>query len=179
MNIHKIPIGTHPPWDVNVIIEIPLGSEPVKYELDLESGALFVDRFLYTAMFYPCNYGFIPHTLAEDGDPIDALVISPVRIIPEAVIRCRPIGLLAMRDEEGRDEKILAVPINSLAPFYKDVSSYKEIPEILLNQITHFFRHYKELEPGKWVELEGWHGTDKAMNYINEAIERAASKKTL
>lgn len=177
MNVNKIAVGTNPPWEVNAIIEIPLGSEPVKYEIDLESGALFVDRFLYTAMFYPCNYGFIPHTLADDGDPVDILVVSPVRVIPEAVVRCRPIGILNMRDEEGMDEKVLAVPVNSLSPFYKEVSSYKQLPAVLLDQIAHFFAHYKNLEPGKWVKLEGWHDADKAMHYISKAIENAASRK--
>ena len=178
MNIDKIPTGFCPPWDVNVIIEIPLGSEPVKYEVDPESGAIFVDRFLHTAMFYPCNYGFIPHTLADDGDPVDVLVIAPVRVIPGSVIRCRPIGMLVMRDEEGRDEKVLAVPVDKLHPFYKDVSSYKQLPAILLDQIVHFFKHYKDLEPGKWVELENWRDADEAANYLNTTIERAASKKS-
>lgn len=175
MNIDKISSGFNPPWDVNVVIEIPLGSEPVKYEVDPESGAIFVDRFLHTAMFYPCNYGFIPHTLADDGDPVDVLVISPVRVIPGAVIRCRPIGMLVMLDEEGRDEKILAVPIDKLHPFYKDVSSYKQLPAILLDQIVHFFTHYKDLEPGKWVELENWCDADEASNYLNKTIERVSS----
>lgn len=129
-------------------------------------------------MFYPCNYGFIPHTLADDGDPVDVLVISPVRVIPGAVIRCRPIGMLVMLDEEGRDEKILAVPIDKLHPFYKDVSSYKQLPAILLDQIVHFFTHYKDLEPGKWVELENWYDADEASNYLNKTIGRPASKKT-
>ncbi|GAN32660.1 MAG: inorganic diphosphatase [Candidatus Brocadia sp. AMX2] len=178
MNLEKIPTGFRPPWDVNVIIEIPLGSEPVKYEVDPDSGAIFVDRFLHTAMFYPCNYGFIPHTLADDGDPVDVLVIAPVRVIPGSVIRCRPIGMLVMRDEEGRDEKVLAVPVDKLHPFYKDVSSYKQLPAILLDQIVHFFKHYKDLEPGKWVELENWHDADEAASYLSTTIERAASQKT-
>lgn len=178
MNIDKIPTGFCPPWDVNVVIEIPLGSEPVKYEVDPESGVIFVDRFLHTAMFYPCNYGFIPHTLADDGDPVDVLVIAPVRVIPGSVIRCRPIGMLVMRDEEGRDEKVLAVPVDKLHPFYKDVSSYKQLPAILLDQIVHFFKHYKDLEPGKWVALENWRDADEAANYLNTTIVRAASGKS-
>ena len=177
MNIDKIKVGLRPPWDVNVIIEIPLGSDPVKYEVDEESGALFVDRFLHTAMFYPCNYGFIPHTLAEDGDPVDVLVVSPVRVVPGAVVRCRPIGVLVMRDEAGKDAKLLAVPVDALQSFYRDVSSYKHLPAILIDQIAHFFTHYKDLEPNKHVELEGWHDADEAAGFITEAIERAASKK--
>ncbi|TVM03876.1 MAG: inorganic diphosphatase [Candidatus Brocadia sp. WS118] len=177
MNLDKIQTGFRPPWDVNVIIEIPLGSEPVKYEVDPDSGAIFVDRFLHTAMFYPCNYGFIPHTLADDGDPVDVLVISPVRVIPGSVIRCRPIGMLVMRDEEGKDEKILAVPVDKLHPFYKDVSSYRQIPAILLDQIVHFFTHYKDLEPGKWVELETWCDAVEAADYLTATIKRAAAKK--
>ncbi len=178
MNLDKIPTGFRPPWDVNVVIEIPLGSEPVKYEVDPDSGAIFVDRFLHTAMFYPCNYGFIPHTLADDGDPVDVLVVAPVRVIPGSVIRCRPIGMLVMRDEEGRDEKVLAVPVDKLHPFYKDVPSYKQLPAILLDQIVHFFTHYKDLEPGKWVKLENWCDADEAANYLNTTIERVASKKS-
>jgi inorganic pyrophosphatase len=178
MNIDKISIGINPPWDVNVVIEIPLGSEPVKYEIDPESGAVYVNRFLHTAMFYPCNYGFIPHTLAEDGDPVDVLVIAPVRVVPGAVIRCRPIGMLVMKDEAGKDSKLFAVPVDSLYPFYKDVSSYKEIPGILLDQIVHFFTHYKDLEPGKHVEIESWYDADEAAKYINAAIERAESKRS-
>ncbi len=151
----------------------------MKYEVDPESKAIFVDRFLHTTMFYPCNYGFVPHTLADDGDPVDILVIEPVRVIPGSVIRCRPIGMLVMRDEEGRDEKILAVPVDKPHPFYKDVFSYKQLPTILLDQIVHFFTHYKDLEPGKWVELEIWRDSDEAANYLNATIERAVSRKTL
>ena len=178
MNIDKIPIGSAPPWDVNVVIEIPLGSEPVKYEIDPESGVVFVDRFLHTAMFYPCNYGFIPHTLAEDGDPVDILVVAPVRVVPGAVIRCRPIGMLVMNDEAGKDSKLFAVPVDSLYPFYRDISSYKQVPKILLDQIVHFFTHYKDLEPGKHVEIESWHDAGEAAEYIEKAIERAANRKS-
>jgi len=143
MDVAKIPIGRKPPDDVNVIVEIPQGGEPVKYELDKESGAVFVDRFLHTAMFYPGNYGFLPHTLAEDGDPIDVLIVGPVSVVPGAVVRCRPIGGLLMEDEAGPDEKIIAVPVDALHPFYTNVRSYEDLPPILCEQIAHFFDHYK------------------------------------
>lgn len=177
MDVDKIPVGVQPPWDVNVVIEIPMGNEPVKYEIDANSGALFVDRFLHTAMFYPCNYGFIPGTRAEDGDPVDVLVVAPVRVAPGAVVRCRPIGLLVMRDEAGEDAKVLAAPAPSLEPFYRDVSSHRQLPVGLLDQITHFFSHYKDLEPGKWVEVESWRDADAAADYVNKAIERMAVEK--
>jgi inorganic pyrophosphatase len=143
MDVAKIPTGRNPPHDVNVIVEIPQGGEPVKYELDKASGAVFVDRFLHTAMFYPGNYGFVPHTLSEDGDPIDALIVGPVSVVPGAVVRCRPIGALLMEDEAGPDEKIIAVPVDDLHPFYTDVRSYRDLPPILCEQIAHFFSHYK------------------------------------
>lgn len=147
---------------------------PVKYELDKASGALFVDRFLHTAMFYPGNYGFVPHTLAEDGDPIDVLIVGPAAVVPGAVVRCRPVGALLMKDEHGPDEKILAVPTDELHPFYTNVQSYQDLPPILCEQISHFFRHYKELESGKWVEVAGWVGADEATALIAAAIARAA-----
>src|SRR5262249_52404435 len=149
MDVAKISAGRKPPFDVNVIIEIPVGSPPVKYELDKESGALFVDRFLHTAMFYPANYGFIPHTLSQDGDPCDALVISPVPVVSGAVIRCRPVGALLMEDQAGIDEKIIAVPIGDLQGYYREINTCSDLPAIVRDQITHFFRHYKDLEEGK------------------------------
>ena len=173
MDLSKIPIGENPPYDVNAIIEIPQGGEPVKYELDKESGAIFVDRFLHTAMFYPGNYGFIPHTLADDGDPMDILVVGPTPVVPGAVIRCRPIGVLMMVDEAGADEKILAVPVDKLHPFYAGVDSWRALPAILTEQIAHFFQHYKDLEKGKWVTIVRWVGVDEAERIVLDAIERA------
>jgi inorganic pyrophosphatase len=170
MDIQKIAIGKNPPHEVNVIIEVPVGSDPVKYELDKDSGALFVDRFLHTAMHYPCNYGFIPHTLSDDGDPIDALVITRRPITPGAVIAVRPIGVLLMEDESGGDEKLLAVPASRLHPFYDDVQSYEQLPQILLDQISHFFAHYKDLEPNKWVKIVGWRNADAAKAAVESAI---------
>ena len=156
MNIDAITVGPNPPYDVNAIIEIPQGGEPVKYEIDKASGALFVDRFLHTAMFYPGNYGFIPHTLADDGDPCDIMVVGPTPVVPGAIIRARPIGVLMMDDEAGGDEKILAVPVDELHPFYTGVDSYAALPAILTEQIAHFFQHYKDLEKGKSVTIAGW-----------------------
>jgi inorganic pyrophosphatase len=141
MNVDKIPIGENPPYDVNVIVEVSIGSDPVKYEMDKDSGAIFVDRFLHTAMHYPCNYGFIPHTLSDDGDPVDVLVVSRVPIIPAAVVRVRPVGVLIMDDEKGRDEKVLSVPVDKLHPFYTNVNSWRELPRVLIDQIAHFFAH--------------------------------------
>jgi inorganic pyrophosphatase len=173
MDVAKIPIGRKPPDDVNVIVEIPQGGEPVKYELDKESGAVFVDRFLHTAMFYPGNYGFVPHTLAEDGDPIDVLIVGPISVVPGAVARCRPIGGLLMEDEAGPDEKIIAVPVDALHPFYTNVRSYEDLPPILCEQIAHFFSHYKDLEKGKWVKIARWVGATEAADLITAAIDRA------
>ena len=173
MDIAKIAAGQNPPRDVNVVIEIPLGGVPVKYELDKESGALVVDRFLHTAMFYPGNYGFIPHTLSGDGDPCDVLVVSQVPVVPGAVIRCRPVGVLVMEDEAGLDEKIVAVPVDALNPFYTDIRSYEDLPAILREQIAHFFQHYKDLEKGKWVTIVRWLGTADAERLILEGIEHA------
>lgn len=175
MDIDKIPIGENPPWDVNVIIEVPLGSEPVKYEMDKASGAIFVDRFLHTAMYYPMNYGFIPHTLAPDGDPADVLVAARVPLLPGSVVRTRPIGVLIMEDEAGQDEKIIAVPVDKLHPYYRDVSSYRGLPKILLDQIAHFFAHYKDLEPEKWVKILRWGEPDEACRLIETSIEAAAA----
>lgn len=173
MNIDSIGPGRKPPKDVNALIEIPLGGPPVKYEMDKTSGALVVDRFLHTAMFYPGNYGFIPGTLSEDGDPCDVLVITQVPVIPGAVVRSRPVGALVMRDQAGPDEKILAVPVDDLHPFYSGVASYRDLPRILLDQIVHFFKHYKDLEAGKWTELGDWLDADGAERLIMEAIARA------
>ncbi|MGH7931805.1 MAG: inorganic diphosphatase [Candidatus Binataceae bacterium] len=173
MDISKIPAGNAPPFDINVLIEIPQGGVPVKYELDKASGALFVNRFLHTAMFYPGNYGFIPNTLARDGDPIDALALAQVPVIPGAVVRCRPVGVLIMEDEAGPDEKIIAVPLDRLNPYYTGIRGYLDVPEILRNQITHFFRHYKELEAGKWVKIIQWAGPEEAAQMIDDAIKRA------
>jgi inorganic pyrophosphatase len=175
MDIGKIAIGVAPPADINVVIEIPQGGEPVKYELDKESGALYVDRFLHTAMFYPGNYGFIPHTLSPDGDPCDVLVVGQVPVVPGAIVRSRPIGALLMEDEAGADEKIVAVPVDALHPFYRDVHSYQDLPPILCEQIAHFFQHYKDLERGKWVNIVRWVGTEDACDLIRAAIARAQS----
>jgi inorganic pyrophosphatase len=173
MRIDEIPIGDSPPDDVNVIIEVPVGGEPIKYEMDKKSGALFVDRYLYTPMRYPGNYGFVPHTLSDDGDPIDVLVASTRAIAPGAVINCRPIGVLIMQDEAGHDEKIIAVPSTRLTRRYEKVLEYGDLPEITVEQIQHFFEHYKDLEPDKWVKFEKWGGADAARQLITQAIDRA------
>jgi len=178
MDIARIPIGRNPPHDVNVIIEIPQGGAPVKYEIDKASGALTVDRFLHTAMFYPANYGFVPHTLSGDGDPADVLVLTQVPVIPGAVIRSRPIGALLMEDEAGSDEKIVAVPVDALHPFYTGVRSYRDLPPLLCEQIGHFFRHYKDLEEGKWVRLVRWADAEEAKDLLRAAIARAKEKAT-
>ena len=171
MNLHAISIGPNPPWDVNVIIEVPQGGLPVKYEMDKTSGALFVDRFLHTSMFYPGNYGFFPHSLADDSDPADVLVVGVTPVIPGAVIRCRPIGALIMEDEKGKDEKILAVPVDALHPFYTNVACHKDLPDILIEQITHFFTHYKDLEKGKETRVAGWVGAEEAAELIRASIK--------
>ena len=170
MDIKKIPAGINFPEDINVIIEVAVGSEPIKYEIDKNSGALFVDRYLFTPMTYPCNYGFVPHTLSDDGDPIDVLVATTRPIIPGAVINCRPIGVLLMTDEAGQDEKIIAVPTTKLSERYKNVSSYTDLPEITLKQIEHFFEHYKDLEPNKWVKIDSWKGPKEAKTLLNKTI---------
>jgi inorganic pyrophosphatase len=172
MDVSKIPPGRNPPIEINVLIEIPQGGVPVKYELDKISGALFVNRFLHTAMYYPANYGFIPNTLSEDGDPCDALAISQVPVTSGAVIRCRPIGALLMEDEHGLDEKILAVPVDDLNPYYDLVESYTDLPPIMRNQIEHFFRHYKDLEKDKWVKGLRWVVREDAYDLIRRAISR-------
>ncbi len=172
MRIDQLAVGVNPPYDINVIIEVPIGGNPVKYEMDKKSGALFVDRFLYTPMFYPANYGFIPHTLSDDGDAIDVLVAGAIPVYPGAVLRARPIGVLLMEDEQGIDEKILAVPHDAMSSVYKDITSYRDLPDILVEQIEHFFNHYKDLEKGKWVKIVRWGDTAEALEMINQAIER-------
>lgn len=176
MDLALVPAGRDPPRDVNAVIEIPLGGVPVKYEFDKVSGAIFVDRFLHTAMFYPGNYGFIPHTLSEDGDPCDILVMAQLPVVPGAMIRCRPVGALLMEDEAGRDEKLVAVPVDDLYPFYTGVSSYQDLPTVMLEQIAHFFQHYKDLEKGKWVTIVRWVDTEEAERLVMEGIERAKAK---
>jgi inorganic pyrophosphatase len=173
MDVSAIPVGPDPPKDIHAVIEIPLGGAPVKYELDKRSGALKVDRFLHTAMFYPGNYGFIPGTLSADGDPCDVLVVSQVQVVPGAIVRCRPVGALLMEDEAGHDEKIIAVPVDALAPFYADVRSYRDLPPIMCEQIAHFFQHYKDLEKGKWVTIVKWLDVKGAEKLVLEAIARA------
>ena len=173
MRLDAIPIGKNPPGDINVVIEVPVGGEPIKYEMDKPSGALFVDRFLYTPMRYPGNYGFVPHTLSSDGDPIDVLVCNTRAIVPGAVINCRPVGVLLMEDDGGGDEKLLAVPSSKLTMRYDNVKTTTDLPAITLEQIEHFFAHYKDLEPGKWVKLKGFGDVTMAQQMIVEAIERA------
>lgn len=177
MNISKIAIGRDVPDEINVIIEVPMGSEPIKYELDKESGAIFVDRFLHTAMTYPCNYGFIPHTLGLDGDPTDVLVVGRRPLMPGCVVPARPIGVLLMEDDGGQDEKIIAVPAKRLHPFWDDVEDYTDLPKILIDQIRHFFEHYKDLEEGKWVKVTGWGDKAKARQLIIDGVERAKTHK--
>jgi inorganic pyrophosphatase len=176
MRIDAIPTGKNPPDDINVIIEVPVGGEPIKYEMDKASGTLFVDRFLYTPMRYPGNYGFVPHTLSEDGDPIDVLVCNTRAIVPGAVMNCRPIGVLVMQDEAGGDEKIIAVPAATITKRYEKVRSLADLPEITLQQIQHFFEHYKDLEPGKWVKLKTLGDAALARRLIVEAIARAQTR---
>ena len=172
MRIDAITIGNKPPEDINVIIEVPVGGEPIKYEMDKASGTLFVDRFLYTPMVYPGNYGFVPHTLSADGDPIDVLVCNTRAIIPGAVMNCRPVGVRAMEDNAGGDEKIIAVPSQKLTRRYDKVATYKDLPEITVQQIEHFFAHYKDLEPGKWVKIDHWGDAAEARALITQAIKR-------
>jgi inorganic pyrophosphatase len=176
MRLDAIKIGANPPYEVNVVIEVPLGGEPIKYELDKASGTLVVDRFLYTAMRYPGNYGFIPHTLSEDGDPCDVLVANTRPIAPGAIIAVRPIGVLHMQDEAGADEKIIAVPTHRLTQRYDSVQNYTDLPVITWRQIEHFFTHYKDLEPGKWVKCAGWGDAEEAYSLISAAIERAKAE---
>ena len=177
MNLDAIAIGKNPPEDVNTIVEVPIGGEPIKYEMDKKAGTLVVDRFLYTPMRYPGNYGFVPHTLSDDGDPIDVLVANTRPIIAGAVINVRPIGVLRMEDDGGGDEKIIAVPVPRLTRRYEKVLNYLDLPEITLKQIEHFFEHYKDLESSKWVKVLGWGDAEEAKRLIVESIERAKAKR--
>jgi inorganic pyrophosphatase len=172
MRLDALSIGKNPPHEVNVVVEVPVGGEPIKYEMDKASGTLFVDRFLYTSMRYPGNYGFIPHTLSDDGDPCDVLVCNQRGIVPGAVIAVRPVGVLRMQDEAGGDEKILAVPVTRLTRRYEKVLNYTDLPQITLQQIEHFFQHYKDLETTKWVKVLGWGDAVEAAGLITQAIER-------
>jgi inorganic pyrophosphatase len=179
MSLNKVPSGRDLPNDFNVIIEIPMNADPIKYEVDKESGAIFVDRFMGTAMHYPCNYGYIPHTIADDGDPVDVLVITPFALLPGVVVRCRPIGVLKMTDEAGGDAKVLAVPVDKVLSIYTHWQKPDDLNELRLQQIQHFFEHYKDLEKGKWVKIEGWFGPDDARAEIMSGVaaySKAASK---
>ena len=177
MNLDRVTTGRDVPNDVNVIIEIPMNAEPIKYEVDKETGALFVDRFMSTAMHYPCNYGYIPHTLSGDGDPVDVLVLSPFALISGVVLRCRPVGMLKMEDEAGEDTKLLAVPIDKLTSLYRSIATPHDLPESVLAQIAHFFQHYKDLEAGKWVKVEGWVGPQEAKQEILDGVTRYKKAK--
>ncbi|OIQ97273.1 inorganic pyrophosphatase [mine drainage metagenome] len=179
MGLDRVPPGKDLPNDFNVVIEIPMRSDPIKYEVDKDSGAIFVDRFMSTAMHYPCNYGYIPHTIAGDGDPVDVLVMAQFPLPPGVVVRCRPIGMLAMEDEAGEDAKVLAVPVDKLTQMYRSVQAPRDLPQIMLDQIAHFFEHYKDLEPGKFVKVKGWVGAEEAKKEIMNGVDRfhAAKKK--
>lgn len=177
MNIDAIAIGKNPPDDLNVIIEVPIGGEPIKYEIDKASGALFVDRFLYTPMRYPGNYGFVPHTLCGDGDPLDVIVMNSRPLVPGAVVRCRPVGVLFMEDDGGQDEKILAVPVSKLTKMYDHVVNYTDLAGIEVEKVKHFFTHYKDLEPGKWAKINGVGDVDEARKVILASIEAAKAEK--
>ncbi|HSI41696.1 MAG TPA: inorganic diphosphatase [Xanthobacteraceae bacterium] len=177
MDISRVSAGDNPPEEIHAFIEIPLGGQPVKYELDKHSGALMVDRFLHTAMYYPGNYGFIPQTLAADGDPLDVILLAPVSLVPGCVVPCRPIGVLMMTDEKGEDEKVLAVPADRVHPFYAGVRSYSELPPLIIEQVTHFFTHYKDLEPGKKVSVADWAPPELAKDIIRKAIAAASAYK--
>ncbi|HXH04715.1 MAG TPA: inorganic diphosphatase [Candidatus Competibacteraceae bacterium] len=172
MRLDKVDAGRDIPNDLNVIIEIPAHADPVKYEVDKETGALFVDRIMNVAMHYPCNYGYIPNTLCEDGDPLDVLVITPFPLVSGCVVRCRPLGLLKMSDEKGGDAKLIAVPIKKQCAFYDDVESTADLPDMLLRQISHFFERYKDLDAGKWVKVEGWGSLEEAKAEITASVER-------
>ena len=172
MILDRVDSGKNVPEDINVIIEIPSHSDPVKYEVDKDTGAMFVDRFMNTAMHYPCNYGYVPHTLSEDGDPVDVLVITPVPLISGSVIRCRPVAVLKMTDEAGPDAKVLAVPVDKLCSSFRKVKTIDDIQPMMLAQISHFFEHYKDLEENKWVKVEGWGSTQDAYDEITSSIER-------
>ena len=177
MNLDRVDAGKDLANDFNVIVEIPMHADPIKYEIDKATGALFVDRFVSTPMRYPCNYGYIPRTLSEDGDPVDVLVITPYALTPGVVVRCRPIGMLNMTDESGRDTKLLAVPIEKLTPLYNRVATVRDLPDVVCQQITHFFSHYKDLEPGKWVKVEAWGSPEEAKREIVEGVKRFKRQK--
>lgn len=179
MSLANVPAGKNLPNDFNVVIEISANADPIKYEVDKDSGALFVDRFMGTSMHYPCNYGYIPQTIAGDGDPVDVLVMTPFPIIPGAVVRCRAVGMLKMSDEGGEDAKLLAVPVDKLLPLYSHIKTLADVPELSLKQIQHFFEHYKDLEPGKWVKVNGWGDITEAHKEITDGLKgyEAASKK--
>ena len=177
MNLDRVPSGNDVPNDFNVIIEIPMHAPPIKYEVNKETGAMYVDRFMSTAMHYPCNYGYIPHTLAGDGDPVDVLVLSPVPLITGVVVRCRPIGMLKMEDDAGDDTKLLAVPVDKLTPLYRAIQTTRDLPDATTSQITHFFQHYKDLEPGKWVKIIGWMGPEEAKQEIIAGVKRYKSAR--
>ena len=172
MSLNKVTAGSNLPDEINVIIEIPAHSDPVKYEVDKDSGALFVDRFMSTCMHYPCNYGYVPHSLSDDGDPVDVLVPTPYPLQAGSVIRCRPVGVLHMTDESGEDAKILALPADSLSRIYRGINEATELSQLLLDQIVHFFEHYKDLEPSKWVKIKGWEDSAAAKKEIIESVER-------
>ena len=177
MNLNAVSIGKNPPYEVNVVIEVPIGGEPIKYEMDKQSGALVVDRFLYTSMRYPGNYGFIPHTLSDDGDPVDVIVANTRAIAPGAIMSCKVVGVLLMEDEQGGDEKLLAVPSAQLTQRYAQVENYSDLPKITLNQIEHFFGHYKDLESGKWVKIIRWGDAEEARKLVMEGIKRAKAER--
>jgi inorganic pyrophosphatase len=177
VGLDRVPSGKDLPNDFNVVIEISMHAEPIKYEVDKESGAVFVDRFMSTAMHYPCNYGYIPHTIAGDGDPVDVLVMSQFALPPGVVVRCRPIGMLKMVDEAGQDAKLLAVPVDKLTPMYRSVTSPRDLPQIVLDQISHFFEHYKDLEPGKFVKVEGWGDIEDAKREIMQGVKAYSDAK--
>ncbi len=172
MALNNVPSGISLPNDFNVVIEIPMRADPVKYEVDKLSGAIFVDRFMSTAMHYPCNYGYIPHTISQDGDPVDVLVIAQFPLPPGVVVRCRPIGMLDMEDEAGGDAKLLAVPVDKLTSMYSNVCSPRDLPQLMLDQISHFFAHYKDLEMGKFVKIKGWRDVEEAKKEIMESVRR-------
>ena len=172
MSLNQVAAGKDLPNDFNVVIEIPMNGAPIKYEVDKDSGAIFVDRFMSTAMHYPCNYGYIPQTLSDDGDPVDVLVITPFPLMPGVVVRCRTLGMLRMSDEAGFDAKLVAVPVEKLSSLYKTVQSVQDLPTLTLAQIAHFFEHYKDLEPGKWVKVEDWVGVDEAKAEIMAGVAR-------
>jgi inorganic pyrophosphatase len=179
MSLNNVPAGRDLPNDFNVIIEIPMNADPIKYEVDKETGAIFVDRFMGTAMHYPCNYGYIPNTISDDGDPVDVLVITPFPLFPGVVVRCRPIGVLKMSDEAGGDAKVLAVPVDKVLSIYSQWQKPEDLNDLRLQQIQHFFEHYKDLEKGKWVKIEGWFGPDEAKAEIMSGVEayaKSASK---